>query len=73
MTFAADTKEAAYRRADGKCECDRIGHGHRGRCRAPLLAQSGWDARHITSPRIGGDDTFFNCEVVCVGCLAMLR
>jgi 5-methylcytosine-specific restriction endonuclease McrA len=66
VPFPQSVKDAAYRRAGGRCQCTRWTCGHSGRCNRSL--QSGWHAHHITSQEAGGADTLANCEALCVPC-----
>ena len=47
MAFSDSVKNAAFRRAGGRCECRRRVCGHAGRCSKSLA--NGWHAHHITS------------------------
>jgi hypothetical protein len=62
MAFSQEVKDAANRRAGGRCECTRQGCGHSGRCNKELR---NWHAHHVTA---GGPDTLSNCEALCVPC-----
>jgi 5-methylcytosine-specific restriction endonuclease McrA len=66
MPFTQSVKDAAYRRAGGKCECRRSTCTHIGRCLRPLSL--GWDAHHIVSQDAGGSDALANCEALCLTC-----
>jgi 5-methylcytosine-specific restriction endonuclease McrA len=66
MAFSQQTKEAAYRRAGGRCECTRTMCGHSGRCNADL--RYGWDAHHRHAQAAGGGDDLGNCEALCTAC-----
>lgn len=66
MAFSQETKDAAWRRAGGKCECTRITCSHHaGRCNAGL---SKWHAHHRTAVTSGGSDELSNCEALCITC-----
>ena len=54
MAFHEDTKQAAYERADGRCECLRQSCSAHfgGRCGRLLMA--GWHAHHVRAPSAGG-------------------
>ena len=66
MAFSQETKDAAYRRAGGKCECTRKCPSHSGRrCNAVL---DRWHAHHRTAEAARGDDSLSNCEALCVPC-----
>jgi hypothetical protein len=65
MAFRKDVKSAAYRRANGQCECMRqscMAH-YAGRC-TRLLAD-GWHA-HRVDP--GGPEALDTCEALCIPC-----
>jgi hypothetical protein len=66
MAFSQQTKDAAYRRAGGRCECTRSSHSHWGRCNADL--SRGWHAHHKTAQAAGGSDDLGNCEALCITC-----
>ncbi len=67
MPFPQSVRDAAYKRAGGKCECARktCSH-HTGRCNATLYGK--WEAHHITADSSGGPDTLSNCEALCEKC-----
>ena len=65
MAFSRDTKDAAWRRAGGKCECTRTTCRHTGRCNAKL---DKWHAHHKTAVSSSGSDALSNCEALCVPC-----
>lgn len=72
MGFDEETIKKAWARSGGKCECNRTGCGHKGRCSKLLLFSSrgkeseyGWEAHHINS---NGPDTLDNCEILCQRC-----
>jgi len=67
MAFSQITKDAAYQRAGGRCECTmtKCSH-HAGRCNATL--RGGWHAHHKTSVAAGGSDDLGNCLAMCVTC-----
>ena len=68
MAFSEDTKNAAWRRAGGKCECTRsVCSHHAGRCNESLTAGN-WHAHHKTAEIIGGSDNLSNCEALCIRC-----
>ena len=68
MAFHEDTKQAAYERADGRCECLRQSCSAHfgGRCGRLLMA--GWHAHHVRAPSEGGSDELDNCEALCIPC-----
>ena len=63
MAFSELTKVQAMRRAGGRCQCTRHGHGHTGRC-----PHKGVEFHHKLSQFAGGGDGLANCEVLCVKC-----
>ena len=63
MALPQTVKDAAIKRAGGKCECRRSTCSHSGRC-----TKSGVEYNHKKSQRTGGSDTLANCEVLCVQC-----
>jgi hypothetical protein len=67
MAFSDETKDAAYRRANGKCECRRSGCGHpipHGK----VLARAEARFHHSTAAASGGTDDLSNCEVLDQAC-----
>ena len=64
MAFREDTKQAAYERAGGRCECLRqsCSAHYGGRCGRLLMA--GWHAHHVQAPSEGGSDELDNCEAL---------
>ncbi len=67
MAFSEETRDQAYDRAGGECECTReTCMHHKGRCNADL--SGAWQAHHITSQNAGGSDGLSNCEALCVPC-----
>lgn len=76
MAFSEDVVKAAWKRADGKCECRRLGHNHLyGRCNKELVWENRgregrgcWEAHHKTAVASGGDDSLSNCEILCWDC-----
>ena len=66
MAFSQQTKNAAYDRADGKCErcgrsCRRIGQ-------SPYYNYPDSEFHHRTSVEAGGSDGLSNCEHLCIAC-----
>jgi|GEM_PF-303725 len=76
MAFSSQTVWQAWLRSKGRCECDMPIHGHSRTCGRQLRwedrgLQEGWNAwqvGHRLSPRMGGDNTLDNCEVLCWKC-----
>jgi hypothetical protein len=74
MAFPPTVIEQAWRRSGAKCECQRISHGHSGRCNKDLVRENRgregrgkWEAHHKQS---GGPDpdALSNCEILCWDC-----
>lgn len=75
MAFSQSVVDAAWRRADGHCECQRTTHGHFGRCYKQLVygnrgrdGRGAWEANHRNRVASGGADTLSNCEILCWDC-----
>lgn len=66
MAFTEATRQAAYRRAGGRCECAMSVCRHSGRCNQPLGRN--WHAHHRHSVAAGGDDGLSNCVAMCITC-----
>ena len=69
MDFSDETILQAWKRADGKCECERTSHNHSGRCGKELVWENhgregsgAWEAHHINSE---GGEELSNCEILC--------
>jgi len=81
MAFSQTVVDAAWKRAGGKCECNRSTHGHSGRCEKLLSYENrgkegtrgAWEAHHIVSVAAGGSDTLSNCEILCLDCHKLTR
>jgi 5-methylcytosine-specific restriction endonuclease McrA len=67
MAFSESTKDAAFKRSGGQCECRRTSHGHNGRCKT-TITRHGAEYHHITSVAAGGSDGISNCEALCITC-----
>jgi HNH endonuclease len=68
MAFSQAVKDAAYRRAGGRCECTMNNcRTHRAgvRCNAQLTR---WHAHHKHSVVAGGSDDLSNYLAMCVPC-----
>ena len=73
MAFKQRVVEAAWRMAEGKCECRRKSHQHPStRCNKELVwenrgreGRGKWEAHHINS---SGPDTLLNCVIMCWDC-----
>lgn len=74
MSFPDSVKAAALKRSGGKCECARRDHpAHPARrCAAPVTEDSAWYF-HRTAESSGGNDSLFNCEVLCPACHEQAR
>lgn len=67
MAFSDRTRQQAYARAGGMCECAMSVCNHPlGRCFADL--RYGWHAHHRHSVSAGGDDSLSNCIAMCIPC-----
>jgi 5-methylcytosine-specific restriction endonuclease McrA len=68
MPFSDKTKDEAFRRSGGRCECRRKLHKHLfGRCTS-LLSRHGAQFNHVHAQSQGGPDSLSNCEVLCRSC-----
>jgi 5-methylcytosine-specific restriction protein A len=69
MAFSEETKQAAFRRAGGQCECRRLSCNVHATLRClTTLAAGRWHAHHRTAVASGGDDSLSNCEALCIPC-----
>jgi 5-methylcytosine-specific restriction endonuclease McrA len=69
MAFSEETKQAAFRRAGGRCECGRLSCTvHKTFHCGVALASGSWHAHHKTAVASGGSDALSNCEVLCIPC-----
>lgn len=74
MDFSESTKDEAYKRSGGRCECHRehtnkINAPHySGRCASTFSRHGNWHAHHKIAVKSGGDNTLSNCEAICVKC-----
>lgn len=76
MSFNIETVREAWKRAGGRCECERKNCGHIGKCNKELHwdqrgndnSQYGWEAHHKVSQAAGGADSVSNCEILCCKC-----
>jgi len=79
MIFSVETKDAAYKRSGGRCECTRqhayINNAphHVGRCPNRFPPNGNWEARHTLASASGGDDSLSNCEVLCPKCYQLAQ
>jgi hypothetical protein len=69
MAFSEETKQAAFRRAGGQCECRRLSCNQHTtvRCQTSLVAYR-WHEHHKTAVAAGGDDSLSNGEALCIPC-----
>jgi len=69
MAFSQETKQAAFIRAGGQCECRRLSCTEHTsiRCTTKLTAGR-WHAHHKTAEASGGSDSLSNCEALCIPC-----
>lgn len=70
MPFSEQTKNEAFYRSGGLCECRRHYHWNHIdglRCSAQLTRQTA-QFHHITAQAVGGHDGVSNCEVLCEAC-----
>jgi hypothetical protein len=67
--FSEATKDQAYRRSGGHCECwqETCPKGHKGRCPAGLT-RHGAHYHHVTAEAVGGSNGLSNCQVLCPAC-----
>ena len=72
VPFSKSVLKVAWLRAEDRCECTRVGHGHVQRCQMRLRfaergseAPWGWEARRRHEDRA---DTLSNCEILCQSC-----
>ena len=71
MPFPESVVEAAWKRANGKCECRRSTHGHSIPHSKQLVKENrGRDGRGAweTHHKSGDSDTLSNCEILCWDC-----
>lgn len=67
MSFSQETKDQAFARAGGMCECKMNCHSEDNVC-GKDLSQGEWEAHHIVSQDAGGSDGIENCMVMCTPC-----
>lgn len=67
MAFDQNTRDQAYRRAGGLCECRMSTCNHRlGRCFVSLGYD--WELHHAHSQAAGGSDGLSNGIAMCIAC-----
>jgi len=71
MAFSEDTKDKAFRRTGGRCECTAISHDHGSRKCSRFISRQGAAYRYLTAQSAGGSDGVENCQVVCAACHQM--
>ncbi len=71
-SFTRETLMRAWLRAGAKCECNRMSHGHSGRCNRDLIwgsrgreATGAWEAESRDNR---SDNSLSNCQIVCWDC-----
>ena len=77
MVFSEHIVKQAWIRSGGRCECNRMFHGHRGRCNKPLLelyrgevdTEAGWEALS----KSGSYTDLSDCEILCRDCHKEIR
>jgi len=78
MVFSDEEVYRAWLKANGRCQCRRIGHGHDStRCNRPLL----WLNRNVDAPgcweALKAEDNKYspqnNCEIFCIDCHAQAQ
>jgi hypothetical protein len=75
MAFSESTKDAAFKRSGGRCECRRGSHTHwptGGRCHE-IITRYGAVYHHITSIVADGSDGLGNCQALCVDCYRQIE
>ncbi len=80
MAFSRSTINAAYKRSEGRCECERCHLGmtdaphHGRRCSAVISKKDKWTAHHKhPAPHGGEDDSLSNCEILCPVCSRLVE
>jgi 5-methylcytosine-specific restriction endonuclease McrA len=68
MAFSEETKTAAFRRAGGQCECNRLSCNQHASLRCTARLAGRWHAHHKTAVAAGGSDALSNCEALCIPC-----
>jgi len=71
MAFSDETKDKAFKRSAGRCECHRPNHDHGARRCPRFISRDHSEYRHVTPESIGGSDGLDNCEVLCLSCRRM--
>ncbi len=68
--------ENAWMRSHSRCECERAGHAHPGRCGKALVwthqgkatTLGGWQVLRHGENRLGGWEAVNACEILCWRC-----
>ena len=69
MAFSEETKQAAFKRAGGQCECRRLScNVHATTYCGTKLTTGRWHAHHVTAVASGGSDSLSNCQALCIPC-----
>lgn len=75
MEFSSETIHLCWQLAQGRCECQRDGHGHEGRCPVRLiegvygyLGRGGWFVSAWTPRHGDGGMAAEDCEALCADC-----
>ena len=68
MAFSEETKDAAFRRSGGFCECGRKEHKHTFVTCGTTVTRTTAEIHHITAEIVGGSDGLSNCEILCHEC-----
>lgn len=73
MAFADSTKDDAYTRSRGRCQCKRRGHtkhysGRRCPTKVSRRGARGAEFHHIQWASRNGKDRLSNCRVLCTTC-----
>jgi hypothetical protein len=63
--FSKETRDRAFARSKGQCECRRQGHNHNGRC-PKVVYRTTRVAFHLINRSM--PSTLSNCEVLCIRC-----
>ncbi len=68
MAFSDSTKDDAFKRSNGRCECTRSSHtNHTARC-STTITRHGAEYHHVVSQNSGGSDSLSNCQALCSIC-----
>jgi 5-methylcytosine-specific restriction endonuclease McrA len=67
MAFSDSTKDQAFARSGGRCECGRQNHDHGAHCPRGIT-RSTVQFHHVHAAALGGSDGPSNCEALCRPC-----